>query len=58
MKLFDTKAFDDTKCVINKTDLKCRWCEKSVDSCLPTCAIKILATTGEMQDPIGAPKTC
>ena len=34
MKLPDTRAFDDTKCVINKTDPKCRWCMKSVDSCL------------------------
>ena len=34
MKLSDTRAFDDTKCVISKMDLKCRWCVKSVDSCL------------------------
>ena len=34
MKLSDTKAFDDTKCVINKTDSKCGRCVKSVDICL------------------------
>ena len=33
MKLSDTRAFDDAKCVINKTDPECRWCVKSVDSC-------------------------
>ena len=34
MKLSDARAFDDTKCVINKTDPKCTWCVKSVDNCL------------------------
>ena len=44
MKLFDTRAFDDKKCVMNKTDPKCRWCVKSIDSCqclLNVCHIKI-----------------
>ena len=34
MKFYDTRAFDDAKCVINKMDPKYRWCMKSVDSCL------------------------
>ena len=34
MKLSNARVFDDTECVINKTDPKCRWCVKSVDSCL------------------------
>ena len=33
MKLSDTNL-SDTKCVTNKTDPKCRWCVKSVNSCL------------------------
>ena len=40
MKLSDTRAFDNTKCVINKTDPKCRWCVKSVDSCLLNVCLK------------------
>ena len=58
IKLSDTRAFDNTKCAINKTDPKGRWCVKSVDAVFSNYAMKISATTEEMQDSIGAPITC
>ena len=58
IKLSDTRAFDDTKCVNNKTDPKCRWCVKSVDSCLLNECHKNISDHRRDARAHWGPKTC
>ena len=58
MKLSDARALITQNVSSIKRTQSVRWCVKSVIVVFSSYVMKILATTGEMQDPIEALKPC